>query len=85
MMLQPIKGDTGLEGDMQGCGTADRLEGWTASGGGALDCSGLQCLPDPFGSLIVVRRLSKQEFSANTYGGVHILSRGKSIQGVQRC
>ena len=52
-MLQPIKGDTGLEGDMQGWWNAGRLEGWAASGGGALDCSALQGFPDPFGSLIV--------------------------------
>jgi hypothetical protein len=54
-MPQPNKGDTGLEGDMLGWRNAGCLEGWTASGGGALDCSGLQCFPDPFGRLIVVR------------------------------
>jgi len=32
-----------------------------------------------------VRRLSKQKFFANKYGSVHNISRGKSIQGVQRC
>ena len=30
-----------------------------------------------------VRRLSKQKVSANKYGSVHMISRGKSIQGVQ--
>jgi len=55
-ILQPNTGKTVLAGEGQQCQSAGVFPDGRVLRGPALGCSVLPCLPDPFGSLILVKR-----------------------------